>query len=254
MANVKLGELLVRANVLQESQLKAALVEQQRWGGKLGDILVRMSLVTEDLITRALSKQLGITAVNLSALDTPGPEVMRRVPIRVAEDLHVVPLQLKDEGKTLVVAMTDPMNVQYLDTLRAVSRCRISPVLAGRSSIERTQARFYRGENVEAANADEEGFKVVDAQGRTVVKNLAEISEPAVRSASRSAPSPAAPPPANLVDSGVRPIPDGANPEEQLRAVEEVQRKEVAALKAMVELLLEKGVFSREEYLAKVRK
>jgi hypothetical protein len=39
-----------------------------------------------------------------------------------------------------------------------------------------------------------------------------------------------------------------------LRAVEDVQRKEVAAIKAMVELLIEKGVFTREEYLAKVRR
>src|SRR5690242_993390 len=121
MANVKLGELLVRANVLQETQLRAALVEQQRWGGKLGDILVRMSLVTEDIITRALSKQLSVPAVNLSAIEPPPPEVLKKVPLRVAEDLHVVPLQLKDEGKTLVVAMTDPMNVQFLDTLRAVA-------------------------------------------------------------------------------------------------------------------------------------
>ncbi|RKG65045.1 general secretion pathway protein GspE, partial [Corallococcus terminator] len=44
------------------------------------------------------------------------------------------------------------------------------------------------------------------------------------------------------------------SPAELLKSVEEVQRKEVAALKAMVELLIEKGVFSREEYLAKVKR
>ena len=44
------------------------------------------------------------------------------------------------------------------------------------------------------------------------------------------------------------------SPVELLRSVEEVQRKEVAALKAMVELLIEKGVFTRDEYLAKVKR
>jgi len=39
-----------------------------------------------------------------------------------------------------------------------------------------------------------------------------------------------------------------------LRTLEDVQRREVAAIKAMVELLIEKGVFSREEYLAKVKR
>jgi hypothetical protein len=46
----------------------------------------------------------------------------------------------------------------------------------------------------------------------------------------------------------------GTSALELLRAVEEVQRKEVAALKAMVELMIEKGVFTRDEYLAKVRR
>jgi hypothetical protein len=241
MANIKLGELLVRANVLQESQLKAALVEQRRWGGKLGDILVRMSLVTEEILTRALSKQLGITAVNITSMETPPPEVMKKVPLRVAEDLHVVPLQLKDEGRTLVVAMTDPLNVPSLDTLRAVSRCRIAPVLAGRSAIERAQGRFYRGESEVAAVEDEGSFKVVDAQGRTVRKDLAEIEAEARRRGKTLAETPAS-------------EPQKMGPGEQLRALEEQQRREVASLKAMVELLVEKGVFTREEYLAKVRK
>ena len=50
-----------------------------------------------------------------------------------------------------------------------------------------------------------------------------------------------------------RAAPSGS-PAELLKSGEEVQRKEVAALKAMVELLIEKGVFSREEYLAKVKR
>jgi hypothetical protein len=44
------------------------------------------------------------------------------------------------------------------------------------------------------------------------------------------------------------------SPGEQLKSFEEAQRKEVGALKAMVELLIEKGIFTREEYLAKVKR
>jgi hypothetical protein len=45
-----------------------------------------------------------------------------------------------------------------------------------------------------------------------------------------------------------------ASPMELLQSVEDAQRQEVAALKAMIELLIEKGIFTREEYLAKVRR
>ena len=41
---------------------------------------------------------------------------------------------------------------------------------------------------------------------------------------------------------------------EVLRGMEETQRRAVAALKAMVDLLIEKGVFSREEYLLRVKR
>ena len=251
MAQIKLGELLIKANVLQEGQLKAALAEQAKWGGKLGEILVRMNFVSEDLLVRALSKQLGMPAVNLDAVQMVPPPVKAKIPSQTARDFSVVPLQLRDDGKTLVVAMSDPLNVRVLDELRALSKCRIVANVAGRTSVARAFARLYE-ESAELEDADT-NFKVVDAQGRTVVKNLKDLE---------AAPVPAAPAPAARPAAAARPAPaaeaqraaPSGSPAELLKSVEEVQRKEVAALKAMVELLIEKGVFSREEYLAKVKR
>ncbi|MBE4751436.1 general secretion pathway protein GspE [Corallococcus sp. ZKHCc1 1396] len=251
MAQIKLGELLIKANVLQESQLKAALAEQAKWGGKLGEILVRMNLVSEDILVRALSKQLGMPAVNLDAVQMVPPHVKAKIPSQTARDFSVVPLQLRDDGKTLVVAMSDPLNVRVLDELRALSKCRIVANVAGRTSVARAFARLYE-ESAELEDADT-NFKVVDAQGRTVVKNLKDL-DPAAAVATSAPARPAAPaarpaPPAEAPRAAA-----SGSPAELLKSVEEVQRKEVAALKAMVELLIEKGVFSREEYLAKVKR
>jgi hypothetical protein len=245
MAQIKLGELLIKANVLQESQLKAALAEQAKWGGKLGEILVRMSLVSEDILVRALSKQLNIPAVNLDAVQMVPPHVRAKIPAETARDFTVLPLQLRDDGKTLVVAVADPLNVRHLDELRAITKCRIIPNVAGRTAIARAYARLYE-DGGELSDADT-NFKVVDAQGRTVVKNMGGIPQ--------QAPQQAPPRPAANRPSQETPTAKPAgNPSEMLKTVEEVQRKEVAALKAMVELLIEKGVFTREEYLAKVKR
>jgi hypothetical protein len=254
MAQIKLGELLIKANVLQESQLKAALAEQAKWGGKLGEILVRMNLVSEDILVRALSKQLAIPAVNLDAVKEIQPHVLGRVPLQTARDFAVLPLQLRDDGKTLVVAIADPLNVRQLDELRAVTKCRIIPNVAGRTAIARAMARFYEDQG-ELADADT-NFKVVDAQGRTVVKALKDVAPAAAAPAPAPAPAVARtpapmPPAASRETPAVR---GGGSPVDLLRSVEEVQRKEVAALKAMVELLIEKGVFTRDEYLAKVKR
>ncbi|ADO73218.1 general secretion pathway protein GspE [Stigmatella aurantiaca] len=249
MAQIKLGELLIKANVLQESQLKAALAEQAKWGGKLGEILVRMSLVSEDILVRALSKQLNIPAVNLDAVQMIPPHVRAKVPAQTARDFAVLPLQLRDDGKTLVVAVADPLNVRHLDELRAITRCRIVPNVAGRTSIARAFARLYE-DGGELGDADT-NFKVMDAQGRTLVKNMKDVEgAPAPQQAAAARPAASRPAPAEA--PAARPA--SGSPAELLKTVEEVQRKEVAALKAMVELLIEKGIFTREEYIAKVKR
>lgn len=254
MAQIKLGELLIKANVLQESQLKAALAEQAKWGGKLGEILVRMSMVSEDILVRALSKQLNIPAVNLDAVQVIPPHVRAKIPSQTARDFAVLPLQLRDDGKTLVVAVADPLNVRHLDELRAITKCRIVPNVAGRTSIARAYQRLYE-ENAELGEADT-NFKVLDAQGRTVVKDMRNAPQPGAAPVAAPPPPPARPaaPPARPSTGGMPSVGGGGSPAELLKTVEEVQRKEVAALKAMVELLIEKGVFTREEYLAKVKR
>jgi hypothetical protein len=102
MANIKLGELLVKANVLQENQLRAALVEQHKWGGKLGDLLVRMSFITEEVLVKALSRQMNVPAAQLGGVLQLSPAVKAKIPLETCRDMAVMPLELKDDGRTLV--------------------------------------------------------------------------------------------------------------------------------------------------------
>jgi hypothetical protein len=267
MATIKLGELLIKAGVLQEQHLKAALVEQQKWGGRLGDILVRMEFLTEDILVRALARQLALPAVNVDAVQSIAAHVKAKIPVHLARSMDVVPLQLRDEGRTLVVAMSEPQNIEQIDNLRAATRCRIMPQVAGRTSIARAIGRFYHGE-AELSEDMEESFKVVDAQGRTMVRSIADIQKEAkIPSSPPPSPSPSpskAPTPAPIGRTTPVEEPAARRPAsgavsghsalELLKAVEEVQRKEVTAIKALVELLIDKGVFSRDEYLAKVKR
>jgi hypothetical protein len=224
MATIKLGDLLVRANLLGESQLRSALAEQKKWGGRLGAILVRMELVSEKVLVEALSRQMRIPAANLEAVPAISLPLRQKVPFELARQLWAVPLELSDDGRNLVVAMSEPQNLHHTDLLRARTGCRIIAQLAGQTAIQRALSRLY-DVGPELSPVPENSFKVVK---RIVDHRLR---------APHQAPAPA-----------------GGNPVELLRAVEEVQRKEITALNAMVELLIERGVFSRDEYLAKVRR
>src|SRR5512143_3417950 len=123
---IKIGDLLVKAGVITDLQLRAALAEQQQWGGKLGDILVRMEFLTEEGLVRALSDLTG--EADRASLSLIPPDV--------AEEFGLVPVALKDEGRTIVVAMSDPLNIGVTDHLRSLTGAKkIEAQLAGASAI-----------------------------------------------------------------------------------------------------------------------
>jgi hypothetical protein len=251
---IKIGDLLVKAGVITDLQLKAALAEQSQWGGKLGDILVRMEFLTEEILVRALSKQTGIPRADLTG--EGDRQALAAIPPEVAEEFGVVPLHFKEEGRALLVAMSDPLNLSVTDHLRSLTQgARIDAQLAGASAIRNAISRWYRGEELFAD--EESAMKIVNNSGNSVV-----TLDP--RKAPRNAPAPA--PVAASQNSAAPPQTNGASRAqpaapaawssavEVLRGVEETQRRSVAALKAMVELLIEKGVFSRDEYLSRVKR
>jgi hypothetical protein len=244
---IKIGDLLVKAGVITDLQLRAALAEQQQWGGKLGDILVRMEFLTEEILVRALSKQTGIPRADLTG---EGDRVaLALIPPEVAEEFGLVPVVAKDEGRTVVVAMSDPLNIGVTDHLRSLTGAKkIEAQLAGASAIRHAISRWYRGEELLGDDAEQSSMKVVNNSGQSVV-----TIDPRKVPKSTPAPEPApSAPPASQTKG-----PNGAprhSAVEVLVGVEETQRRSVAALKAMVELLIEKGVFSRDEYLARVKR
>jgi type II secretion system (T2SS) protein E len=236
---IKIGDLLVKAGVITELQLKAALAEQQQWGGKLGDILVRMEFLTEEVLVRALSKQTGVPRADLTGAGDKS--ALALVPADTAEEFGLVPMALKDQGRTVVVAMSDPLNISATDHLISLTGGKkVETQIAGASAIRSAISRWYRGEELLGEAGEHHSMRIVDNSGHSVV-----TTDP--RKPPRAAQKPAAP--AQPANGAAR-----QSAAEVLRGMEETQRRSVAALKAMVELLIEKGVFSRDEYLARVKR
>jgi type II secretion system (T2SS) protein E len=237
---IKIGDLLVKAGVITELQLKAALAEQQQWGGKLGDILVRMEFLTEEVLVRALSKQTGVPRADLTG--EGDKNALALVPADTAEEFGLVPMALKDQGRTILVAMSDPLNISATDHLISLTGGKkVETQLAGASAIRNAISRWYRGEELLGEAGEHNAMKIVDNSGHSVV-----TTDP--RKAPRAQPQKASPA-AQPSNGATR-----QSAAEVLRGMEETQRRSVAALKAMVELLIEKGVFSRDEYLARVKR
>jgi len=136
----KLGELLVKENIITPMQLQQALAEQQKTGGRLGSSLTKLGLISEEDLTEFLSRQYGVPSVNLSEFEIDS-EVVNLVPQDVAIKYTLLPINRA--GSTLVVAMSDPSNYQVIDDLKFLTNYNIEVVVASEHAIKEAIDRYY---------------------------------------------------------------------------------------------------------------
>jgi type IV pilus assembly protein PilB len=152
--SAKLGEILVRENLLTPQQLREALEFQREHGGRLGFNLVKMGLVSDDMITAVLSRQYGVPSVNLELFDVDD-SVIRLIPREVAEKYSVLPLSRV--GATLTLAMVDPTNVFAMDDIKFMTGLNIEPVVVSEASVQEAISRYYsQSREIELARDFEE--------------------------------------------------------------------------------------------------
>src|SRR5215213_7587334 len=152
--SAKLGEILVRENLLTPHQLREALEFQREHGGRLGFNLVRMGLVSDDMITAVLSRQYGVPSVNLELFDVD-ESVIRLIPRDVADKYSVLPLSRV--GATLTLAMVDPTNVFAMDDIKFMTGLNIEPVVVSEASVQEAISRYYsNSREIELARMSED--------------------------------------------------------------------------------------------------
>ncbi len=138
--SAKLGEILVRENLISPQHLREALDYQREHGGRLGFNLVKLGLVSDDMITAVLSRQYGIPSVNLDLFHID-ESVLRLIPQEVAQKYSVLPLSRV--GATLTLAMVDPTNVFAMDDIKFMTGLNVEPVVVAEASIQQAIAKYY---------------------------------------------------------------------------------------------------------------
>ena len=141
----KLGDFLKEAGLIDDFQLETALSHQRNWGGKLGSILVDLEFVREDEVTRVLAEKLNIPYVNLFDPEIPEASIML-MKADVAKKYGVMPV--RKEGHSIVIAMSDPLDMEAIDDLRFSTGLLVKPALAPASEIKDAIKKYYDGEEV----------------------------------------------------------------------------------------------------------
>ncbi len=142
--SAKLGEILVRENLITSQQLREALEYQRGSGGRLGSNLVKLGIVSDDVITTVLSRQYGVPSINLELFQIDA-DTVKLISQEVALKYSVLPIS--KVGATLTLAMADPTNVFAMDDIKFMTGLNVEPVIASEASLQIAIGKYYKSSN-----------------------------------------------------------------------------------------------------------
>ena len=260
----RLGDLLIEAGLITETQLKAGLNEQRKWGGRLGRTLVELGIITETAISAVLAKQLELPSVDLDTMRLPAaaPTWLR---LDLCERYGVFPLAINPAGRAISIATSDPTNLEHLQALEFATNLKVMPTVTTASAIERAIRKYYFGEHVEPPASAPRAMVPAPQKERAFSDTSFELDALLGEPRRKTAEIPLVAPKGAAQSMAARPTLAAINNtiEVQLRreiavlrekadALEEINGSQVRALRVLLELLIESGLVTRDEYLEKL--
>jgi type IV pilus assembly protein PilB len=165
----RLGEILLKDNLITPDQLKQALDHQKENGGRLGNSLVKLGFLSDDDVTAILSRQYGVPSINLGYFEVD-PNITKLIPVETATKYQVLPLSRV--GSSLTLAMVDPTNVFAMDDIKFMTGFNIEPVVASEAAILEAIKKHYGSiEDAERKKELEEIVSFID-EGQTETLEL----------------------------------------------------------------------------------
>jgi type IV pilus assembly protein PilB len=136
----RLGNILLREGLISQDQLDGALRDARASGTRLGYALIKLGFIKEEELTRMLSRQYRVPAVDINKV-TVDARILKLVPGDIAHKHLVLPL--RRVGRTLTVAMANPADPGSLDQLKFVTRHDIEPVVVGEFTLKKQIDHYY---------------------------------------------------------------------------------------------------------------
>jgi type IV pilus assembly protein PilB len=143
--NERIGELLVKENLLSPEQLSRAREAAKSKGQRLGAQITALGFLEEEELTDFVAKQYGVPSINLADFDIAA-EVIQLIPQEVAQKHNVLPVNRA--GSTLILATADPSNIFALDDIKFLTGYNIQPVVASEDAIRRAIEQHYEQADV----------------------------------------------------------------------------------------------------------
>jgi MSHA biogenesis protein MshE len=138
---LRLGDVLVKQQLISQEQLARALELQRGTGKRLGRILIEAGAVTEEAVAHGLARQLRVPVVNLKSFPLKS-DTVRLLPESPARRHRAVVLE--DKGEHLLVGFVDPLDIAAYDELCRILKRRIRIAVVPESQLAPVLDRHYR--------------------------------------------------------------------------------------------------------------
>lgn len=137
----RLDHMLVEAGLLTEEAAEQAAREAADQGKRLGVYVVEQGIVTAEALAMTISLQLGIPFLDLLRVKIQ-PESLALVPAAFCREQTLIPVET--DGRSLLVVMADPGNMQVIEDLRSTTGLEIRPAAGIPEEIRRAINLQYR--------------------------------------------------------------------------------------------------------------
>ncbi|NUN94034.1 MAG: type II secretion system ATPase GspE [Verrucomicrobiae bacterium] len=134
-------EILLDVGLVTREQVEAAKAATTA-DGSVVDSLVRQQAITAMQLTQAIAAHAGMDTISLRSHTIP-PEVIEAMPRHIARRYKAIPV-FKHNG-SLAVAISDPTDLDIVDSLHYALKCEIEPMVAPKEEIEEALTRYYGG-------------------------------------------------------------------------------------------------------------
>jgi len=134
-----LGQLLVDHEGVAPEAVEAALASDRRPRERIGEALVRLGETTPDAVVRVLGVQLGLDVAG-ERLESRA-DALRAVHPDLGRLHRLVPLEIS--GRTIRVAMADPLDLAAIDDVQFQTGRRVEPVVATAAAVDEAIARCF---------------------------------------------------------------------------------------------------------------
>jgi type IV pilus assembly protein PilB len=138
----KLGELLIREDIISEEKLQRALEKQKENGKRLGEVLLAEGMIDEENLAMAISKQLNIPLITAEDLIKIDKEALEFIPEFFAREYHCLAFG-RAEGQ-LHVVMIDPEDIIVIDNLQKITSQHIVVHIGVQKVIDEAIERHYK--------------------------------------------------------------------------------------------------------------